>query len=364
MCVYDPKPAAPLPLPRIEVQSLLSSSPTPPPLPPPPPPPPSESTDHEENPARTFLSLFANTLPRTPSTYPGLDLTSLELLHQYSTCTYTSFTSQADWQLVWRDRVPKLFHYPFVMHATLAISALHLSVLNLPRSEHYLLLAARYYHDASVALRNVLPHRQTQDGNALFVASSFIAIYAFATPPVNPPTGVEPRALTWLPILRGIEAVVRGEWSQVSGELAPSLLGDKPPVPAPPGVSSLPPLPQLNGLCANVENHEERRIYQDAAAKLHYTWEMFRAASGEFWLPMAFLWPVTLCDGFVALLMDRRPRAMVLLAHYNAMFSMLQGFWWIGKRARDELVVIEAAIGEAWSNEWLGWVREVVNGSN
>jgi len=357
-CVYDPRPAVPPPLPRIEVQSLLSSSsPTPPRQPP----------AQPEDASRAFLALHASALPQTPSAAPGLDLARLELLHQYSTCTYASFTSHAEWQLAWRDTVPKLgFQYPFVMHATLAVSALHLSVLNHARSEHYLLLAARYYHDASVALRCALPHRRTLEGNALFVASSFIAIYVFASPPVNAPVGAEPRALAWFPVLRGIQAVVRGEWSQVAGELAPSLLGNRPaaataaPVPAPPGVSALPPLPPLDGLCANVVDPEECRIYAEAAAKLRCTWDMFRAASGELWLPMAFLWPVTLCDGFVALLMRKRPRALVLLAHYNAMFAMLQGFWWIGKTARDELRVIEAAVGEAWSNEWLGWVRQVV----
>jgi hypothetical protein len=249
--------------------------------------------------------------------------------------------------------VPQLsFQYPFVLHATLAITALHLSFLNIARSEHYKMLAASYYHEASVALRNVLPRAQTLEGNALFIASSFIAIFVFASPVVRGAKD-DPRALTWFPVLRGIKAVIHGEWRMVSNEFAPLLNA------YPTGEIVLPPLPELERMFVDVHDPEERRAYEDATAKLRHAWDLYRRASGEFWLPAAFMWPVAVNEGFVHLLMEKQPRALILLAYYGALFSRLSGFWWIGGRAKEELDVIERAVGQPWV-EWLGWVKDIV----
>jgi hypothetical protein len=249
--------------------------------------------------------------------------------------------------------VPQLsFQYPFVLHATLAITALHLSFLNIARSEHYKMLAASYYHEASVALRNVLPRAQTLEGNALFIASSFIAIFVFASPVVRGAKD-DPRALTWFPVLRGIKAVIHGEWRMVSNEFAPLLNA------YPTGEIVLPPLPELERMFVDVHDLEERRAYEDATAKLRHAWDLYRRASGEFWLPAAFMWPVAVNEGFVHLLMEKQPRALILLAYYGALFSRLSGFWWIGGRAKEELDVIERAVGQPWV-EWLGWVKDIV----
>lgn len=286
-----------------------------------------------------------------------LDLTRLELLHHYSTSTYSSFANHAGWQKVWRDTVPQLgFQHPFVLHATLAITALHLSVLHRARSEHYEMLAASCYHDALVALRNVLPRAASLEGNALFVASTFIAIYVFACPAVRGRND-DPRALTWFPVLRGVQAVLHGEWKAVSSEFAPLSMA------SPTGESSLPPLPELERMFDDIQDPNQHKAYRDATAKLRHAWDVYRQASDEFWLPAAFLWPVKISDAFVHLLMERQPPALVLLAHYSALFSKLSGFWWIGTRAKEELDAIERVVGERWSL-WLVWVRNVCDANS
>lgn len=207
-----------------------------------------------------------------------------------------------------------------------------------------------------MSLRNALPQRAEVEANALFVTSSFIAIYVFACPTVQ--RGGEPRSLTWFPVLRGIPALVHGNWSQIATALAPSLRN------APPCESrtSLPPLPQLWHLCEGVNDPAEKGLYLEATQMLEMAWNVHRKASEEFWVAAAFLWPVKVSDGFLRLLMEHRPRALVLLAHYGAMFSKLESFWWIGTRAREELEIIEKIVGEDWKRVWLSWVRDVVEG--
>lgn len=326
---------------RIEVQSLLS---TPPP--------------HTPTQSESFLHLLRHTISRQPSPHATrLDLTRLELIHQYTSVTYASFSNHPEWNLVWRDKIPQLFTSPYVLHATLAISALHLSFLNKERSVHYQDLANSYYHDASVSLRNAIPSVTKQDPNALFVASVFIAIYVFACPTVVRHDD-DPRALTWFPVLRGIPAVTRGV-KDVLRELAPAVSAQalRPPARA----STLPPLPEnLDRLYDGIEDPEERAIYIHATATLKYSWELHRIASNEFWLGAAFIWPAKMDDGFVHLMVERRPPALVLLAYYNAMFSMLGGVWWIGSRAKEELAVIERILDKDWAREWLPWVRGLV----
>lgn len=91
-------------------------------------------------------------------------------------------------------------------------------------------------------------------------------------------------------------------------------------------------------------------------------YSMHQRVSEQFWVAAAFVWPVKIPEGFIKLLIRHEPRALVLLAHYGAMFSKLQGFWWIGSRAREELEIIERIVGEDWTKVWLGWVRGVVDG--
>ncbi|CCX33328.1 Similar to Sterol regulatory element-binding protein ECM22; acc. no. Q05958 [Pyronema omphalodes CBS 100304] len=337
-CVYDPPP-------RIEVQSLLST-PTPPPKP--------------ESPSYAFLNLFS--IPPSPHpVFSHLDLTRLELFHQYSTETYRSFSNHEPWLPVWRDAVPKLcIEYPFVLYATLAISALHLSVKHSAkdprRSQHYQVLATSYYNEASFALREALPRRQSLEPNALFVTSSFIAIYVFACPAVAERHG-SPRALTWLPVLRGIPALVSGNWDNITDGLAPPLRHAPQHAPSE-SRSSLPPLPPLHQLTDGVEDEADKIAYTDAIKALEMAYSMHQRVSEQFWVAAAFVWPVKIPEGFIKLLIRHEPRALVLLAHYGAMFSKLQGFWWIGSRAREELEIIERIVGEDWTKVWLGWASK------
>ena len=177
----------------------------------------------------------------------------------------------------------------------------------------------------------------------------------------------EPRALTWFPVLRGIPAVVHGNWHQIPAALAPTLRNA--PAIAPParddglGSQPLPPLPaHLHQLCEEAADPAERALYAEALAALQMAWNVQRHASEEFWVAASFVWPVGIGEGFMRLLMRCEPRALILLAHYGAMFSRLSAFWWIGNRAREELDVIAALVGPRWALRWLGWVQGLVDG--
>jgi hypothetical protein len=259
--------------------------------------------------------------------------------------------------------VPRLAfrrEYDFLMHAVLAISALHLS--SLCGGERYSIVAASHYQSASVSLRTALPNRANLDGNALFVTSSFICIYVFASPQATQRDA--PNALTWIPLLRGMHKILKECWDAVKdGELAPLLRVKSSfrlvaPI-APDPLLQLPDyLSILHLPTEDVPDSEEvgdpvvANVYKEAVEKLRESWQIVSMVESR--CSSAFIWPITAPEQFFAFLMERRPRALVLLAHYCAMFKMMENFWWIEGRAMDEVGIILEMVDERW-RRWLEW---------
>jgi hypothetical protein len=97
--------------------------------------------------------------PILPAKGPGLDpiepnVTQLRLMHHYTTVTAKTLAHDAGSEaILTNNMVQTSFSYPFLLHAILAISALHLSRFETrasPAYAEYYLLADRH-HDAALA---------------------------------------------------------------------------------------------------------------------------------------------------------------------------------------------------------------------
>jgi hypothetical protein len=66
-----------------------------------------------------------------------------------------------------------------------------------------------------------------------------------------------------------------------------------------------------------------------------------------------FVWPITATDKFVELLVERRPRALVIFMHYCALFTLIEEFWWCKGSAMLELHRCEMCL----SHDWLPWIE-------
>jgi len=62
---------------------------------------------------------------------------------------------------------------------------------------------------------------------------------------------------------------------------------------------------------------------------------------------------------FIELLQDRRPKALVILAHYFAVATYATQYWWIGNVPFREFDALEKVIPVEWQH-LLRWPREVV----
>jgi hypothetical protein len=71
------------------------------------------------------------------------------------------------------------------------------------------------------------------------------------------------------------------------------------------------------------------------------------------------VFPMMMRKKFADLVEELRPRALVILAHYFALLSMLSEFWWIGDSGVREIRAIEKVLPDEWQG-WLEWPRSIL----
>ena len=314
------------------------------------------------DPESVSLTPFPRPRPALPAI--KLEMTNLELLHHFTTATYQTISTNEDVRELWRLVLPQIaFSKEFLMHAMLAMSALHLSFLRSP-DKSYVVQAAHHHGKALGSLRTAFSALDPEHVNATFATSSITAMYVYACPPV-----VEdklPTAPTWIPLFRGICATSSQCWEWVrGGELAPLFIRKKVNHSYCAGEDFRFPssLFDLSRRGASGEPDPEELeddnvlgIYRRATEELKLSWDLFRSTEPR--VSATFKWPATMSDEFVRFIEEQRPRALVLLAHHCVLIESLEEvYWWAKGRGVDEIKRIEGVLEEKWKR-WLDWPIE------
>ena len=71
------------------------------------------------------------------------------------------------------------------------------------------------------------------------------------------------------------------------------------------------------------------------------------------------VFPMLVDKLFVDFVEEQRPRALVILAHYFALLTMLRGFWWVGDAGPREVLAIVGEVPAEWQH-LLSWPLEVM----
>ena len=290
-----------------------------------------------------------------------LEMTNLELLHHFTTTTYATLSMDDDLREMWRLVVPQIaFSYEFLMHALLAMSALHLNFLRAP-DKPYAVAAARHHGKALGSLRTAFPALHKEHADALYAASMLTARYVYACPPIVEST--LPSAPRWIPVFRGIYIIVRRGWDWVCrGKLLPLLI-EKMLNPGRDPHDRIEFRDSLFDLSMRgapgeldpeeLEDDHVLETYREATEALKASW-------GQFWSigpreAAVFRWPSTMSDEFLRYIVEQRPRALVLLAHHCVMIGSLdEPEWWTKGKGIDEIKRIEGVLDEKWK-PWLDW---------
>ncbi|KAI5804315.1 hypothetical protein EDC01DRAFT_701768 [Geopyxis carbonaria] len=309
---------------------------------------------------------------------PQFNVVDLALIHQWTIETANTISNRPDLQLLWRVKIPELaVHQPYLMHAILGVSALHLHTKGASPSTDYL-ATARAHHDRAVrGMATQLAHISQDNCHALVVASCLVVIYSFVATRLaldDPDPSPQPRIAAWMPLLRGVHSILKQAWTWVTdGPLSDLITQYKLAAAAPNAI--LPPatdaaIASLFRLCTDrslpdphreLDDTKVSTAYFSVISQLRQSYASMTPAY-ENLIAVIFIWPIIACDEYVELLVARRPRALVIFLHYCALFTLAEEFWWSRGNAELECGRIEELLGPEWG-EWVRWPKERIVGA-
>ncbi|KAL1955589.1 hypothetical protein VTO42DRAFT_8392 [Malbranchea cinnamomea] len=306
----------------------------------------------------------------TASGTGSLDLADLELLHHYTTSTYKTLPSGAapDQHELWQIQVVQVgFQHEFLLRGILAVSALHLAYLRPMRREALTLQASTHQSIAIQLFHEALNRVSTSNCVALFSFSCIIVALTFAAPkPTGPDcAGVQKEILDWFHMVRGCNSVLQTQWETLSRSfLAPLLKKGMMHETAPThSVRDTVHITGLLRLCSSEPLARDSDAANGYALAIHellnaYTQVSVLMERKQDFVPVIFVWPVTIPQSYLVHLSECRPEAMVILAHYAALLQRVDDQWYMKGWAHYLVKQIDSALDEGWK-PWLSWPKEV-----
>jgi Orsellinic acid/F9775 biosynthesis cluster protein D/Fungal specific transcription factor domain len=303
------------------------------------------------------------------------------LLEHFQACTCHEVGYDVASREVWHTDVPVLAaKHPFLMHGILACAALHLAFGNLRERRRYKLIAAHHQSMALPSFRSEIANPSEDNCFALLAFTQLLIIHCFAADHHNEDLlivgGKDDIDLPeWLFVIRGschiFQAVLpyltKGSFmSLVTGGVGRE---DIEPQDVSPEMSDVDE--HLRGLIdmmhLSVEKSKEKGKFRASALPsavliLARAFSKARAAqlrnSYTMWIAI-HTWPVQVPEGYLDLLKERDPAALVVLAHYCILLRPLEDNWYMHGYTSRLLSRIYTQLDEEWYT-WLQWPLEII----
>ncbi|KAL2870555.1 Zn(II)2Cys6 transcription factor [Aspergillus lucknowensis] len=285
----------------------------------------------------------------------------LRLLHHFTIDTSGTMpgTHLPTIKHCWSVDVPRLaFTYKPLQHAIFAISALHIS-----RSESgetrlqgvhrvYLEQALRE-HRLSVGKMN------PQIADAVCFTSILLLVDVFATLQDRPLEPYEP-PFEWMHLVRGSVSVFDAALDSIRDCRSAKIwsIVDTFPSPEPAALETgyfsflLPTIPD--------EERASMDAYKKAIAYINTTWLAIEAKEHpQVTCRRLMVFPLFVTIDFIHLLQEKRPLALVILAHFLALSATLSDTWWIGRTGHRDILAIKDMLTPQWES-LMSWPLDLV----
>jgi hypothetical protein len=261
----------------------------------------------------------------------------------------------------WAVEVPKLaFVNDNVLYGMFALSALHL--LKSEPDNQELLLARQAYkglalreHRRAIAQLNPEAADSVCFSSTLVLADAFACLQERRLDPWTPPT-------EWIQMARGSGSIFGAAFDQINNFQTAKIM---PIVVAEPDLTNGASLfadDNRRGLeyllrrdlSNEIWDEETQQAYERAVnyiggVRLAIESGEDRLGTCRRMMAFALLGP----KKFYAFVQEYRPRALVVLAHYFALYSTMEDIWWVGKVAQREIQGIQRVL----PLEWQGMMR-------
>ncbi|KAH8818781.1 hypothetical protein DL96DRAFT_371053 [Flagelloscypha sp. PMI_526] len=276
----------------------------------------------------------------------------LELLHNWTTNTIFTFVPALPAiQYGFQVSFPQIaFQNKFLLHALFAITSIHMHHL-LPTSE-YLPRAKMFCQHAILGLFNASADAISPD--VLIMAEVLLATYWLAFPAWNSKRGdAFPDVFNWFPAAMTI--MRRASFHRNDSE-RPRFITTV--FSAHDMFSMATPFPEIfmkicdPHVCPfDTEELEDKRtlaVYEIALRSfIHCSWGIFMNPKIQTFAIYGFLCAAP--DEFIRLFLEKRPRALILVAHHCAILGQFDGVWWYSwERCRYDLQRILSYLDEKW----------------
>jgi len=279
-------------------------------------------------------------------------------MHHYQAMVCSTLSGQPPVQQTWQSVVPKeATSHSGLMHALLALAALHRSHFDSCRSGHYRNAAIRHQNLSLPYLRSLLNNASAENCNALFPLSAIIVVFVFALPQSQIACAeFDPfkEMITIIELVKGMSAVAEmtRDWI-LRGPLRPLL---RPEVW---GVSLV--IPEDIGDALNclllrnntlIQSDSKRATYNTAIGMLRKTFEILALNPADH--GVGLFWPAVIERHYIDLLKAEEPMALVLLAHFGVALHASRKNWWSGNWGCQLVKVVYEMLEDHW-RPWIQW---------
>ncbi|KAF9884632.1 hypothetical protein FE257_001385 [Aspergillus nanangensis] len=295
-----------------------------------------------------------------------LNIPDLGLMVQWCTETYRSVSRNTAVEWIWHATIPReAMHHPFLMHAILALSSLHLAfttppgIVNGDLKTNYLRTAHAHRQQALLEQTKVIHKLDAANSNAAFAVSSLLIVFSFAMPLSSPTIKSATDPIDEVcHIFQGTQRSTHVfaeiiDWVS-RGELRPLVMCDS-SFPKMPDTSRLAimALSRMNTTLTERDSGHETDIFDRTIGSLGHSLDSL-ARGGELMIT-AFQWIIQIPPRFIDLLRERHPFALVILAHYAVILHALRRHWWVGDWGDRLIRAIGHHLDAGWKRS-ISWV--------
>ena len=293
----------------------------------------------------------------------GVNILHLELFHHLSSVTWKGFRVGGNNARQAFDAVINFaFGAPFLMHEILAISALHLSTLRPNQKELYSNKAAELQTYALSLFNNLPDSYNSENPIPVFLFSSFLGIHVLFDTLLYRPADFSlfiDRFVGCLRLHRGVYTLAKGSWALLQDtELRPLIITREQ------GETEGNECAVLKSLMRSADlSQASVDTCQKAIERLQWVFDCSHLQTestedaGE--ADLIFAWPITISPEFTELLLQKRPEALAVLAHYAVLLHWRRNLWIIKDGGMFLMESIMRYLGSYWEH-WLAFPISVL----
>jgi hypothetical protein len=319
-------------------------------------------------PQYTSIQPWAQT-PNLDESIIPMNMLDLELLHNYVTLTVNTTTSIPVQRNLYRTAIPQLaFRHEYLMRAILAFSALHLAYFRPERRSFYIAHAIAH-HDMGLreASASIAVPLGADTACALFAFSSLTSMIVMARPRAdhdillaNDRDGVP----DWIKIMRSLRALLSSSIDLIQDSSVGLMikLGGQRFMEWLDATQDNPHMTDLEEIFTSqirpelvmVSAVEKLVAYETALKHLRATFNIMERHNFEGKeLNDVFIWIFNASDRFLAMLTEKEPFALVILAWYGINLKYIEHHWWV--QGWDEHII--QSVWRMLSKEHRVWIQ-------